>query len=54
MEKASVSYGTDFSIAKQSGGWASSERLGNDAGVVIGDTEQTSTSPVADEHENTQ
>jgi hypothetical protein len=39
VEKASVSYGTDFSIAKQSGGWASAERLRNDAGVVVGDTE---------------
>jgi hypothetical protein len=39
VEKASVSYGTDFSIAKQSGGWARSERLGNNAGVVVGDTE---------------
>ena len=39
VEKASVSYGTYFSIAKQSGGWARSERLGNDTRVVIGDTE---------------
>jgi hypothetical protein len=37
MEKASVSYWTDFAVAKQSSGWTRSERLGDDAGIMIRD-----------------
>jgi hypothetical protein len=35
VEKTSISYGTNFAVAKQSGGWTRSERFGDDAGIVI-------------------
>jgi hypothetical protein len=35
VEKASVSYRTDFAVAKESGSWTGSERLGDNAGIVI-------------------
>ena len=53
MEKASVSYRTEFAVAKQSGGRTRSERLSDDAGIVIGDAKQTSATPVTDKQENT-
>ena len=49
MEKAAITYRSNFSIAKESSRWVGAERLGNDTSVMIGDAKQTSTAPVTDE-----